>query len=128
MIYICFRRIECLNDAFTICSPTPFDIIGKICQKSPPRTIVIPPNGFSQSQISRCVRSTASTQCLCCIGTSSQIMSFVSLNNSACNDCLLNPLSEFFNTSYGMENVECAVRPSTNSNDAIPNEATTTSI
>ena len=87
-------------------------------KKSPPRPPELPPNGFSQSQISRSVRSTTSTQCLCCIGTSSQIMSFVSLSNSACNDCLLNAQTEFSKTSNGMENVECAVRPLTNSNDA----------
>ena len=55
-------------------------------------------------------------------------MSFVSQNNSACNDCLLNPQSEFSKPSNGMENVECAVRSHTNSKDAIPDEATVTII
>ena len=46
-------------------------------------------------------------------------MSFVSLNNSACNDYLLDPQSEFSKASNRKENVECAVRPPTNNNDAI---------
>ena len=56
------------------------------------------------------------------------MMSFVCLNNSAYNDCLLSPQFELSNTTNEMENVECVVRPPTSNNDAIPDESTVTTI
>ncbi|PIA42002.1 hypothetical protein AQUCO_02100088v1 [Aquilegia coerulea] len=79
---------------------------GRVCLKSPPRTTVTPPNGSLISRISLSVRSTASTQNLCCIGTSSHIISFALLNNSAWIVCFVTEQTESSRTSNGILNVE----------------------
>ena len=58
-------------------------ITGRICQKSPPKIKIFPPNGLSICVISRNVQSTASNANLCIIGASSQIKTFATLIKQA---------------------------------------------
>lgn len=122
------HNLDHLSEADTICLQTPFCKTGKICLKSPPRTTIIPLKGFWLPHIFCSDQSTTSTQYLCYIGTSSQIINLVSINNSACWDFLLKPHIKFSRTSSGILNVEWVVRPLNNSSDAIPDEATATTL
>lgn len=120
------QRYESQRKTETICSPEPLGTTSKTCMKSSPRTTVIPPKGFRLLQISCNVRSTASTQFLCCLGTSSQIINLVYLNKSTWKDCLLNAYTEFSWICKGIQNVKLAIRPPINNWNAILDEATYT--
>ena len=82
---LCSQIYEWLREESTISSLVPFLITGRTWPKSPPNKIVFAPKGFSEVLFitSRSVRSRASYACLCVIGASSQIISFVRLSKSA---------------------------------------------
>jgi hypothetical protein len=72
-----------------IIAQEPLDSIGKHCRKSPPKTTTLPPKGESgRYMMSHKVRSTASAQCRCCVGASSQTINFASQNSSAVSSTL----------------------------------------
>jgi len=82
------QRHEELIVACTTSGLVPLGITDNICQ-SPPKTTTLPPNGiclfrpFTNLRISLKDRSTASKQCLCIIGASSQIKSLAFAINVA---------------------------------------------
>jgi len=67
-----------------IVAQEPLDTTSGHCRKSPSKTTTLPPKGESRHcMMSHKVWSTASTQCRCCVGASSQMISFASRNSSA---------------------------------------------
>ena len=128
------QRYELLMQAWTVSCLSPFRITGKICLKSPPSTVVIPPNGFKEHSslivfiISRRDLSTASKQFLFAIGASSQIIKDVCIINSA--SCVPFFIAHVVSSVgfRGMLNLECAVRPPGNRRAAIPEVATAIAI
>ncbi len=78
-MFCCNFKILCHNDDLwkedvIICPLDPLTITRKFLQKSPPKTMVSPPNGLSSWYISCNIRSIAFGQCWCCIGTSSRMI------------------------------------------------------
>ncbi len=115
-------------------SRPPLGITGKICRKSPPRTTVFPPKIFlfacaSSNYIkSRRVRSTASKARRCSIDTSSQMIRSALHTNSATFICCVMLQVDSSCRSIGILNLEWAVQPPGSNRDAIPDEATTSTI
>jgi len=107
---------------------------GKICQKSPPRTMVFPPKIFSIACASsnciksRRVRSTASKARQCIIDASSQmIISALCTNSATFIYCVMLQVDSSCR-SIGILNLEWAVLPPESNKDAIPDEATASTI
>ena len=74
------------------------------------------------------VLSNASKQYLCAIGASSQIISSAFFNNSEASDPCSIFQTELSNVGTGILNLECAVRPLGSNREAIPLEATVSTI
>src|SRR4051812_11020802 len=112
----------------TIFERLPRGTTGKICLKSPPKTITFPPNtSFELPYLditSLSVLSSASNVCLCAIGASSQIISLVCLSRSPTSSLYSILQVELSSVGTGILNFECAVRPPGNNNDVIPLVAT----
>ena len=89
MIVTCCHIADWRRHARTIRGLEPLGITGRIYRKSPPNTTLTPPKGEFESQMSYNDRSTASAQCRCYIGTSSQIIKGASRNTSAYSEFLL---------------------------------------
>ncbi len=71
-----------------ITTQQPLDTTSGHCQKSPLKTTTLPPKGESRHcMMSHKVQSITSAQCQCCVGASSQMISFASRNNSAKSLC-----------------------------------------
>jgi len=118
--------------ALTISDMDPHGITRNICLKSPPNTMTFSPKTESSFVIpfimSFRVLSRASKQNLCVIGASSQIISFSFFNNSdALDHCEMLHI-ECSSVGTGILNLECAVLPPGNSREAIPLEATVSTI
>ena len=106
----------------------PLGITGRICLKSPPKTIIFPPNIeldlFSFLIISFNVLSSASKQNLCAIGASSHIINSAYCNNSETSLPCWILQTEVSSVGTGILNFECVVLPPGNNRDAIPLDAT----
>ena len=130
----CCHDLEFVIDALTMEDHEPLRKTGKICLKSPPRTIGLPPNGrivfagLCSERMSRIVVSKASKQRRCVIGASSQIISDVTCKSSASIVPLftLHVLASVM--SNGILNLECVVRPFGKSREATPDDATASTI
>ncbi len=115
-------------------SRPPLGITGKIYRKSPLRTTVFPPKIFSFACASsnciksRRVQSTASKAQRCIIGTSSQmIMSALCTNSATFIYCVMLQVDSSCK-SIRILNLEWAVLPPGSNRDAIPDEATASTI
>jgi hypothetical protein len=83
------HKTKCAKAAKMIAARKPLDTTGGQCQKSPPKITTLPPKGESgRCMMSRKVRSIASAQCRCCVGASSQTISFASRSYSAKSLCI----------------------------------------
>ncbi len=107
---------------------------GKICRKSPPRTMVFPPKIFSIACASsnciksRRVRSIASKAQRCIIGASSQmIISTLRTNSTTFIYCVMLQVDSSCR-SIGILNLEWAALLPKNSKDVILDEATANTI
>ncbi len=115
-------------------SRPPLGTTGKICRKSPPRTTVFPPKIFSVAYASsNCikshrVRSTASKARRCVIGASSQMIKSALRTNSATFICCVMLQVDSSCKSIGILNLEWAILPPKSNKDAIPDEATVSTI
>jgi len=115
-------------------SRPPLGTIGKICRKSPPRTTVFPPKIFlvasaSSNYIkSHRVRSTTLKARRCIIGASSQMIKSALRTNLATFICCVMLQVDSSCRSIGILNLEWAVLPPKSNKDAIPDEATTSTI
>ncbi len=133
-IITCYQRCDRGNEALTMSSCPPLGITGKICRKSPPRTMVFPPKIFlvasasSNCIKSRRVRSTASKTQQCIIGASSQMIRSALQTNSATFICCVMLQVDSSCRSIRILNLEWAVLPPRSNKDAIPDEATTSTI
>ncbi len=102
--------------------------------KIPPRTTVFPPKIFlvasasSNCIKSRRVRSTVSKAQRCIIGASSQMIRSALRTNSATFICCVMLQVDSSCRSIGILNLEWAVLPPKNNKDAIPDEATASTI
>ncbi len=109
-------------------------ITGKICRKSPLRTTIFPPKIFSFACVSsnciksRRVRSTASKARRCIIGASSQMIRSALCTNSATFICCVMLQVDSSCRSIGILNLEWAVLLLGSNRDAIPDEATASTI
>ncbi len=115
-------------------SRPPLGTTGKICRKSPPRTMVFPPKIFSVACASsnciksRKVRSIASKVQRCIISASSQmIRSALRTNSATFIYCVMLQVDSLWR-SIEILNLEWAVLPPKSNKDAIPNEATASTI
>jgi len=115
-------------------SRPPLGTTSKICQKSPPRTTIFPPKislvAYASSNcIKSCkVRSTTSKARQCIIGASSQmIRSALRTNSTTFIYCVMLQV-ESSCRSIGILNLEWAVLPPRSNKDAIPDEATASTI
>jgi len=115
-------------------SRPPLGTIGKICQKSPPRTTIFPPKIFSVAYASsnyiksRKVRSTTSKARRCIIGASSQmIRSALRTNSATFIYCVMLQVDSLCK-SIEILNFEWAVMPARSNKDVIPDEATVSMI
>jgi len=115
-------------------SRPPLRTTGKICRKSPRRTMVFPPKIFSIACASsnyiksRRVRSTASKARRCIIGASSQMIRSALRTNSATFICCVMLQVDSLCRSIRILNLEWAVLPLGSNRDAIPDEATASTI
>ncbi len=115
-------------------SRPPLGTTGKIYRKSPPRTTIFPPKIFSFTYASynciksRKVRSTASKARRCIIGTSSQMIRSTLRTNSATFICCVMLQIDSSCRSIEILNLEWAVLPPKNNKNAIPDEATVSTI
>ncbi len=116
-------------------SHPPLGTTSKICQKSPPRTTIFPPKIFSvASASSNCiksckVRSTASKARRCIIGASSQMMrSTLRTNSATFRICCVMLQVQSSCRSIGILNLEWAILSPKSNKDAIPDEATISTI
>ncbi len=115
-------------------SHPPLGTTGMICQKSPPRTMVFLAKTFSvvcassNCIKSRKVRSTPSKAQRCIVGASSQMIISTLHSNSATFICCVMLQVDSSCKSIRILNLEWAVMLPRSSKDAIPNEATTSTI
>jgi len=118
--------------ALTISDMNPLGIIGNIYLKSPPNTMTFPPKTEPYFVIpfimSFIVLSKASKQNLWAIGASSQIISSAFFNNSNASDPCEMLQIECSSVGTNILNLECDVLPPSNSREAIPLEATVSTI
>ncbi len=111
--------------AETIAAREPLDTISGHCRKSPPKTTTLPPKGkFGRRMMSRKVWSTASAQCRCCAGASSQTINFAS--RSSLTELLCTGIEhiESLARAIGILKTECAVRPPSDRRAVMPKKAT----
>ncbi len=115
-------------------SHPPLGTTSKICQKSPPRTTVFPPKIFSIACASsnyiksHKVRSTTSKARRCIINASSQMIRSALRTNSATFICCVMLQVNSLCRSIGILNLEWAVLLPRSNKDAIPDEATASTI
>ncbi len=115
-------------------SHPPLGTIGRICQKSPPRTTIFPPKIFlvacasSNCIKSRRVRLIVSKVRQCIIGASSQMIISILCTNLATFICCVMSQVDSSCRSIGILNLEWVILPPRNSKDAIPDEATISTI
>jgi len=115
-------------------SHPPLGTTRRICQKSPPKTIVFPPKILSVTYASsnciksRRVRSTASKVQRCIIDVSSQIIRLTLRTTSATFIYCVMLQVDSFCISIEILNLEWVVLPPRSSKDAILNEATASTI
>ncbi len=115
-------------------SRPPLGTTGKICQKSPLRTTIFPPNFFlvacaSFNCIKSCrVRSTASKARRCIIVPSSQMIKSALRTNSATFICCVMLQVDSSCKSIGILNLEWAVLPPKSNKNAIHDEAIASTI
>ncbi|KAF7015212.1 hypothetical protein CFC21_029108 [Triticum aestivum] len=124
------QRYDLLMDAVTMLCLLPFGITERIWQKSPPRTIVMPPNGRSMLftflclNISLRVLSSASKYILFAIGASSHSISDIFFSVSIkCEPCLMSQVDSSLRIRW-MWNLECAVPSLCRSSTAITHDTT----
>ncbi len=115
-------------------SRIPLGTTGKICQKSPPRTIVFPPKIFSVAYASsnciksRKVRSITSKDRRCIIDASSQMIKLALRTNSTTFIYCVMLQVDSSCKSIGILNLDWAILPPRSNKDVIPDEATTSTI
>ncbi len=115
-------------------SRPPLGTTGKIYQKSPPKTTVFPPKIFSVAYASsnciksRRVRSIASKARRCIIDASSQMIKSILRTNSTTFICCVMLQVNSSCRSIRILNLEWAVLQPRSNKDAIPDEATTSTI
>ncbi|KAF5772263.1 hypothetical protein HanXRQr2_Chr13g0574751 [Helianthus annuus] len=114
--------------ASTICARVPRLTTGSTCLKSPPITIVFPPNGRGMPVMSCKVRSTASIDCRFAMEASSQMISFDELIRRATPLCFFKLHMELLHRFIGILNLECAVLPPGMLFAATPDEAVASAI
>jgi hypothetical protein len=103
----------------------PLDTIGGHCRKSPLKTTTLPPKGeYGCYMMSGKVRSTASAQCQCCAGASSQTISFASRSSSVKSLCIGIEHIESLPKVIGILKTEFEVCPPSNRRATMPEEAT----
>jgi len=118
------------NEALTMFSRPPLGTTGRICQKSPPRTMVFPRKIFLVAYASsNCIKShrvrlIVSKVRQCIIGASSQMIILILCTNSGTFICYVMLQVNSSCRSIGILNLEWAILPPKNSKDAIPDEAT----
>ncbi len=133
-IVTCCQRCDRSKEALTMSSRLPLGTTSKICRKSPPRTTVFPLKILSVTCASsnciksRRVRSTTSKAQRCIIGASSQmIRSTLRTNSATFIYCVMLQVDSLCK-SIRILNLEWAVLPPRSNKDAIPDEATTSTI
>ena len=85
----------------------------------------LPPKGRSSSRISRKVRSVASNTCRCCMVISSQITTAAKrIMSPKLLSLDIEQTDSAVKPSIGILNVECAVRPPGRRREAMPDDAT----
>ncbi len=115
-------------------SRPPLGTTSKICRKSPPRTMVFPPKIFSVAYASsnciksRRVRSTASKARRCITDASSQMIRSTLRTNSATFICCVMLQVDSSCGSSEILNLEWAILPPGSNRNAIPDEATASTI
>ncbi|KAF5177318.1 hypothetical protein FRX31_033095 [Thalictrum thalictroides] len=102
---ISFHKNYLFKHAQTICGLIPCVTIGRVCLKSPPSTIIIPPNLFLFPSKSCRLRSTSPL--------SSALWDFLPISQT-----------ESSRTFNGILNVECVVLSPVNSKETMPDDAT----
>jgi hypothetical protein len=103
----------------------PLDTIGEHCRKSSPKiTTLLPKNKFGHYMMSYKVRSIASAQCRCCVGTSSQTISFASRSNLIKLFCTSIEHIESLLMVIGILKIEYEVRSLSNRRATMLEEAT----
>ncbi|XBI71901.1 hypothetical protein VPH35_065990 [Triticum aestivum] len=113
------QRYDLLIDAMTMLCLLPFGITERIWQKSPPRTIVMPPNGRSML-----VLSSASKYILFSIGASFHSISDIFFSVSVmCEPCLIAQVDSYIRIRW-MWNFQCAVPSPCRRNTAITHDTT----
>ncbi|MFS7942844.1 hypothetical protein Hanom_Chr06g00493261 [Helianthus anomalus] len=90
----------------TICARVPRLITGNTCLKSPPITIIFPPNGRLTPIMSWNVRSTASIACRLAIDASSHMIILADRISLAAPLCFLILHIELFSRLRGILNLE----------------------
>ena len=120
--------LECVCTSETIFSLDPWGTTGRVCLKSPPNNVVIPPKGCSLLIKSFNEQSTHSTTCWCWEATSYQMIREVCWRSWWC-------ISFFFMLQVlcswiwmGILNLECDVRPPGRRSEARPVDATQSTI
>ena len=119
---------------FTMPCLLPFEIMGRICLKSPSNTTIFSPKGscklfgLEKFKISLRDLSKASKEYLCIIRALSQIINLVTVKSSAIGlPCLMLQVESSL-IIKGIPNLKCAILPPGRSKDAIPLEATVRTI
>ncbi len=133
-IVTCCQRCDRGNKALTMSSRPPLGTTGRIYRKSPPRTMIFPPKIFSVAYASsNCIKScrvqsTASKARWCIISASSQMIRSTLRTNSATSIyCVMLQVDSLCKSS-GILNLEWPIMPPRSNKNAIPNEATASTI
>ncbi len=133
-IVTCYQRCDRSNEALTMSFHPPLGTTSRICWKSPPRTMVFPPKNFSVACAlsnyikSYKVRSTTSKAWPCIISASSQMIRSALCTNLATFICCVMLQVNSSCRSIKILNLEWAILPPKSNKDAIPDEATASTI
>jgi len=119
------HKTECERAEETIVAWEPLDTTSEHCRKSPPKITTLLPKGESgHHMMLHKIRSTASTQCRCCAGASSQTINFASQSSSIESLCTGIEHIESLPRAIGILKTECAIHPPSNRRAVMPKEAT----
>ncbi len=109
------HKTERERAAKTIATRKPLDTTSEHCRKSPLKTTTLSPKSkFGCCMMLRKVRFTTSAQCRCCVGASSQTISFASRSSSVESLCTAIKHIESLPMVIGILKTECEVRPPSN--------------
>jgi hypothetical protein len=103
----------------------PLDTTSEHCRKSPLKTTILLQKGeFGCCMMSHKVQSTASAQCQCCVGASSQTNNFASRSSLTQSLFIGIKHIESLPMAIGILKTKCEVCPPSNRRAAMPEEAT----